>query len=168
MPCPSLTTASPPQDTLYTTASRQRFIQPRHTRASTAHFLHMLFRQPNPPYEPDPHVVRALDQIFILHADHEQNCSTSTVRMVGSSQANLWASVSSGVCALWGPLHGGANQKVIEMLTRMRESGDSMEAFIAKVKDKNSGVKLMGFGHRVYKNFDPRATILKQACDTVQ
>ena len=143
------------------------FIYPRHDLSYTANFLHMLFSQPNKPYEPDPHVVRALDQIFILHADHEQNCSTSTVRMVGSSQANLWASVSSGVCALWGPLHGGANQKVIEMLTRMRESGDSMEAFIAKVKDKNSGVKLMGFGHRVYKNFDPRATIIKQACDTV-
>ena len=143
------------------------FVYPRHDLSYTANFLHMLFSKPNKEYEPDPDVVRALDQMFILHADHEQNCSTSTVRMVGSSQANLWASVSAGVCALWGPLHGGANQKVIQMLTRLRESGDSMESFVAKVKDKSSGVKLMGFGHRVYKNFDPRATIIKRACDAV-
>ena len=142
-------------------------IYPRFDLRYTANFLHMMFSKPYAEYEPDPDVVRALDQIFILHADHEQNCSTSTVRMVGSSQANLWASVAAGVCALWGPLHGGANQAVIEMLTEIHETGMKSEDFIAKVKDKNSKVKLMGFGHRVYKNFDPRAKILKAACDKV-
>jgi citrate synthase len=145
----------------------QPFVYPRFDLAYTANFLHMMFSKPNKPYEPDPDIVNALDVIFILHGDHEQNCSTSTVRMVGSSQANLWASVSAGVCALWGPLHGGANQKVIEMLTRIIEGGDSLESFIDKVKDKDSGVRLMGFGHRVYKNFDPRATLIKQSCDKV-
>lgn len=142
-------------------------IYPRSDLRYTANFLHMMFSRPNQPYEPDPAVVRALDQIFILHADHEQNCSTSTVRMVGSSQANLWASVAAGVCALWGPLHGGANQAVIEMLSEIQRSGESTEEFIRKVKDKDTGSRLMGFGHRVYKNFDPRAQIIKKACDEV-
>ncbi len=140
---------------------------PRSDLRYTANFLHLLFSKPYAEYDPDPDVVRALDQIFILHADHEQNCSTSTVRMVGSSQANLWASVSAGVCALWGPLHGGANQAVIEMLTEIHKSGVKPEEFIARVKAKDSKARLMGFGHRVYKNFDPRAKILKAACDKV-
>ena len=133
----------------------------------TANFLHMMFCMPNRPCTPDPDMVRALDLIFLLHADHEQNCSTSTVRMVGSSGANLYASVAAGVCALWGRLHGGANVAVIEMLTQIAESGESLKSFVAKVKDKDAQQRLMGFGHRVYKNFDPRAKIIKQACDSV-
>jgi citrate synthase len=129
-----------------------------------ANFLHMMFSKPYELYEADPTVVQALDRLLILHADHEQNCSTSTVRMVASSQANLYASVAAGVCALWGPLHGGANVAVIEMLTRLIESGEKLERFIERVKNKDSGVRLMGFGHRVYKNFDPRARIIKEAC----
>ncbi len=145
----------------------QPMIYPRYDLHYVANFLHMMFTRPNRPYDPDPEITKALGQILILHADHEQNCSTSTVRMVGSSQANLYASVAAGVCALWGPLHGGANQAVIQMLTELHESGENVEAFIAKVKDKKSKTKLMGFGHRVYKNFDPRARIIKQACDKV-
>ncbi len=145
----------------------QPIVYPRPDLRYTANFLHMMFSKPNRPYEPDDDIVRALDQIFILHADHEQNCSTSTVRMVGSSKANLWASVSAGVCALWGPLHGGANQAVIEMLTRLHESGEKLEKFVERVKAKDSKERLMGFGHRVYKNFDPRAKIIKQAADRV-
>jgi citrate synthase len=127
----------------------------------------MMFSKPYLNYEPEPDIVRAVDVLFILHADHEQNCSTSTVRMVASAKANLWASVAAGVCALWGPLHGGANMEVIDMLTRIHEGGESVESFISKVKDKSTHVKLMGFGHRVYKNFDPRAQIIKAACDRV-
>ncbi len=112
-------------------------------------------------------MVKALDLIFLLHADHEQNCSTATVRMVASSRANLFASAAAGVCALWGPLHGGANQAVLEMLEDIHESGDDGSKFIAAAKDKNSGKRLMGFGHRVYKNYDPRAKIIKKACDDV-
>ena len=112
-------------------------------------------------------MVKALDLIFLLHADHEQNCSTSTVRMVASSQANLFASCAAGVCALWGPLHGGANQAVLEMLHEIHQTGDDGSKFITAAKDKNSGKKLMGFGHRVYKNHDPRATIIKKECDEV-
>jgi citrate synthase len=138
---------------------------PRHDLSYTANFLHMMFCMPNQPYEPEPELVRALDLIFILHADHEQNCSTSTVRMVASSLANLYASVAAGVCALWGPLHGGANMAVIEMLTKIHESGESPEAYVAKVKSEHS--RLTGFGHRVYKNFDPRANIIKKAADKV-
>ncbi len=138
---------------------------PRFDLSYTANFLHMMFCLPNAPCEPDPEIVRALDMIFILHADHEQNCSTSTVRMVASSQANLYASVAAGVCALWGPLHGGANMAVIEMLEGIRARGESVSAFVARVKDSHA--RLMGFGHRVYKNFDPRAKIIKQACDRV-
>ncbi|HOQ54623.1 MAG TPA: citrate/2-methylcitrate synthase, partial [Micropruina sp.] len=123
-------------------------------------FLRMSFGLPTRTYEIDPTIVRALDVLLILHADHEQNCSTSTVRMVGSSGANLYLSVAAGVSALSGPLHGGANQAVIEMLQQIRESGEDVATFVQKVKDKKSGVKLMGFGHRIYKNFDPRAQIV--------
>ncbi|MFN0138262.1 MAG: citrate synthase [Phycisphaerae bacterium] len=151
----------------YKKSKGRPIIYPRFDLPYTANFLHMMFSKPNLNYDPDPEIVRALDQILILHADHEQNCSTSTVRMVGSAKANLWASISAGVCALWGPLHGGANMEVIDMLTQMHQGGESIDNFIAKVKDKSSNVKLMGFGHRVYKNFDPRAKIIKGACDRV-
>jgi citrate synthase len=130
-------------------------------------FLHLMFSQPNADAEIHPEVVKALDLIFLLHADHEQNCSTSTVRMVSSGGANLFASVSAGVCALWGPLHGGANQAVIEMLEEIHRSSDDGTRFITAAKDKASGVRLMGFGHRVYKNYDPRAKIIKAQCDRV-
>jgi len=133
----------------------------------TANFLHMMFSHPLKDYELDPAAVKALDLIFLLHADHEQNCSTSTVRMVASSRANLFASTAAGVCALWGPLHGGANQAVLEMLEDIHRSGDDGSKFIEAAKDKNSGKRLMGFGHRVYKNYDPRAKIIKKACDDV-
>ena len=131
----------------------------------TANFLHMLFSEPYQDFELKTEVVKALDLIFLLHADHEQNCSTSTVRMVASSQANLFASAAAGVCALWGPLHGGANQAVIQMLEDIHQGGDDGRRFIEAAKDKNSGKKLMGFGHRVYRNYDPRAKIIKKACD---
>jgi citrate synthase len=140
-------------------------IYPKPTYRYTANFLHMLFSDVYQDYELRQEVIRALDMIFILHADHEQNCSTSTVRMVASSQANLFASTAAGVCALWGPLHGGANQSVIDMLTDIHRSGDNGSRFIAAAKEKGSGKKLMGFGHRVYKNYDPRARIIKKACD---
>jgi len=133
----------------------------------TANFLHMMFSLPNKDYELKPEAVKALDLIFLLHADHEQNCSTATVRMVASSGANLFASAAAGVCALWGPLHGGANQAVLEMLEEIHRSGDDGSKFIAAAKDKNSGKRLMGFGHRVYKHYDPRAKIIKKACDDV-
>ena len=142
-------------------------IYPRYDLSYTANFLHMMFCKPNRICRPDPAVERALDQIFILHADHEQNCSTSTVRMVGSSQANLYASVAAGVCALWGTLHGGANVAVIEMLENIRQSGESISTFIAHIKDKKAHARLMGFGHRVYKNYDPRAKFIKASCDRV-
>ncbi|MGF1655831.1 MAG: citrate synthase [Verrucomicrobiales bacterium] len=131
----------------------------------TANFLHMMFSMPHRDYEMHPEVVKALDLIFLLHADHEQNCSTSTVRMVASSKANLFASVAAGVCALWGPLHGGANQAVLEMLESIRASGDDGSKFLERVKNREEGVRLMGFGHRVYKNFDPRAKIIRQQCE---
>ena len=142
-------------------------IYPKQSYKYTENFLHMMFSMPYEDFEIKPEVVKALDLIFLLHADHEQNCSTSTVRMVASSQANLFASCAAGVCALWGPLHGGANQAVLEMLEQIHRSGDDGSKFIAEAKDKNSGKKLMGFGHRVYKNHDPRATIIKKACDDV-
>ncbi len=140
---------------------------PRSDLRYTANFLHMMFSLPFDPYEPPSEVVKALDTLLILHADHEQNCSTSTVRMVGSSRASLYASISAGVCALWGPLHGGANAAVVDMLSKLQQSGESVESLVAKVKRKDSGVRLMGFGHRVYKNFDPRAKIIKTACHAV-
>ena len=142
-------------------------IYPKQNYKYTANFLHMMFSNPYEDFEIKPEVVKALDLIFLLHADHEQNCSTSTVRMVASSQANLFASCAAGVCALWGPLHGGANQSVIEMLQQIHKEGDDGSKFITAAKDKNSGRKLMGFGHRVYKNYDPRAKIIKVACDEV-
>ncbi len=140
-------------------------VYPKPVYKYTANFLHMLFSEPYQDYELKPEVVKALDLIFLLHADHEQNCSTSTVRMVASSQANLFASAAAGVCALWGPLHGGANQAVIEMLQNIHEAGDDGRRFIEAAKDKHTGKKLMGFGHRVYRNYDPRAKIIKKACD---
>jgi citrate synthase len=131
----------------------------------TANLLHMMFSEPYQEYELLPEIVHALDLIFLLHADHEQNCSTSTVRMVASSKASLFACAAAGVCALWGPLHGGANQAVLEMLTEIHQTGDNGTKFIQQAKDKNSGKRLMGFGHRIYKNYDPRAKILKRKCD---
>jgi citrate synthase len=145
----------------------QPFLYPDNSLNLVENFLRMTFGFPAEPYEVDPAVARALDRLFILHADHEQNCSTSTVRLVGSSQANLFASVSAGINALWGPLHGGANQAVLEMLEEIRKSGGNVTEFVEKVKNKESGVKLMGFGHRVYKNYDPRAAIVKKSADEV-
>ncbi len=143
------------------------FVYPRNDLDYCANFLHEMFAVPAEEYKSDPVLVRALNLLLILHADHEQNCSTSTVRLVGSAQTNLFASISAGICALWGPLHGGANQEVVEMLTDIRKKGLSAKEFIAQVKDKKTGIRLMGFGHRVYKNFDPRAKIIKRACDEV-
>jgi citrate synthase len=142
-------------------------IYPKTNLKYTANFLHMMFSHPGEPAELKPEIVRALDLIFLLHADHEQNCSTSTVRMVASSRANLFASASAGVCALWGPLHGGANQAVLEMLEQIHDEGDDGTKFLNAVKDKSGNRRLMGFGHRVYKNFDPRAVIIKEQCDKV-
>lgn len=132
-----------------------------------SNLLRMMFALPVDDYEVNPAVVRALDQLLILHADHEQNCSTSTVRIVGSSKANMYSSVSAGMNALWGPLHGGANQEVIEMLEAIKADGGNVSKWVDKAKDKNDSFRLMGFGHRVYKNFDPRARIIKKACDDV-
>ncbi len=143
------------------------FVYPRNDLGYVENFLRMTFSVPAQEYDPDPVVVSALDKLLILHADHEQNCSTSTVRLVGSSQANMFASISAGINALWGPLHGGANQSVLEMLEGIREDGGDVDAFIRKVKNKEDGVRLMGFGHRVYKNFDPRAKIIKAAAHDV-
>ncbi len=140
----------------------QPYLYPDNSLGFVENFLRMTFGVPAEEYVANPVVVRALDQLFILHGDHEQNCSTSTVRLVGSSHANLFASVSAGIMALFGPLHGGANQAVLEMLGQIHESGEGVDAFIAKVKSRQDGVKLMGFGHRVYKNYDPRAAIVKK------
>jgi citrate synthase len=147
----------------------QPFIYPRNDLSYCANFLYMMFALPTTPYEVPQVLVDALNLLLILHADHEQNCSTSTVRMVGSSQANLFASISAGICALWGPLHGGANQEVLEMLERIRRDGGDYMKYVNLAKDKSSGFRLMGFGHRVYKNFDPRATILRRtAADVIR
>jgi citrate synthase len=137
------------------------------TKGYVENFMHLMFELPTGPYKPNPAVIDALDKLFILHADHEQNCSTSTVRMVGSSHAGLFASISAGVSALWGPLHGGANQAVLEMLEEIQKNGGDADKYMAKAKDKNDPFRLMGFGHRVYKNFDPRAKIIKKAADEV-
>jgi citrate synthase len=137
------------------------------TKGYTENFMRLMFELPTGPYKIDPVVVSALDKLFILHADHEQNCSTSTVRIVGSSHAGLFASLSAGVSALWGPLHGGANQAVLEMLEEIRVNGGDVAKFVLKAKDKDDPFRLMGFGHRVYKNFDPRAKIIKKAADDV-
>jgi len=143
----------------------QPVMYPRNALSFCANFLHMMFAVPAEPYEPDPIMVKALNQLLILHADHEQNCSTSTVRLIGSSQANVYAAVAGGILALWGPLHGGANQAVIEMLEEIRDSGGDHRKFVQDVKDKKGNRRLMGFGHRVYKNYDPRAKILKGMAD---
>ncbi|HZA08609.1 citrate synthase [Mycobacterium sp.] len=145
----------------------QPFLYPDNSLTLVENFLRMTFGFPAEPYEVDPEVVRALEMLLILHADHEQNCSTSTVRLVGSSQANLFTSISGGINALWGPLHGGANQAVLEMLERIRQEGGDVQEFVRKVKDREDGVKLMGFGHRVYKNYDPRARIVKEQADKI-
>lgn len=137
------------------------------TKGYVDNFMCLMFELPTGPYKADPKVVAALDKLFILHADHEQNCSTSTVRIVGSSHAGLFASISAGVSALWGPLHGGANQAVLEMLQEIHDNGGDVAKFVLKAKDKDDPFRLMGFGHRVYKNFDPRATIIKKAADDV-
>jgi citrate synthase len=143
----------------------QPFIYPRNDLTYCENFLHMMFAVPCEPYQIDPDFVEALNLLLIVHADHEQNCSTSTVRMVGSSDANLFASISAGICALWGPLHGGANQACVEMLEEIRRGGGNVKKYVELAKSKDSGQRLMGFGHRVYKNYDPRATIIKATCD---
>ncbi len=143
------------------------FVYPNDKLSYAANFLNMMFAKPTNDYQIDERLVKVLNQLLILHADHEQNCSTSTVRLVGSSQANLFATISAGICALWGPLHGGANQEVVEMLELIKNDGGNVKKFVEMAKDKNSNFKLMGFGHRVYKNFDPRATIIKKAADDV-
>jgi citrate synthase len=145
----------------------QPFLYPDNSHGLVESFLRMTFGFPAEPYDIDPAMVKALDQLFILHADHEQNCSTSTVRMVGSSQANMFASVSAGINALFGPLHGGANEAVLQMLDQIKDSDDDVDTFMTKVKNKEQGVRLMGFGHRVYKNYDPRAAIIKKTADQV-
>ncbi|GAA1899709.1 citrate synthase [Williamsia serinedens] len=145
----------------------QPFLYPDNSLSLVENFLRMTFGFPAEPYEVDPRVAKALDMLFILHADHEQNCSTSTVRLVGSSQANLFTSISGGINALWGPLHGGANQAVLEMLDDIKAGGGDTTDFMKRVKNKEPGVKLMGFGHRVYKNYDPRAAIVKKTADQI-
>jgi citrate synthase len=151
----------------YKTSAGLPFLYPDNSLGLVDNFLRMTFGLPAEPYDVDPALSKALDMLFILHADHEQNCSTSTVRLVGSSQANLFASVSAGINALFGPLHGGANQSVLEMLERIRDTGGDVSQFVDKVKNREDGVKLMGFGHRVYKNYDPRAAIVKKSADEV-
>ncbi len=145
----------------------QPFMYPCNKLSYCENFLQMLHAVPAEPYEVNSVFARALNVLLILHADHEQNCSTSTVRMVGSSQANLFASIAAGICALWGPLHGGANQAVIEMLDTIRQDGSNYKKYVNMAKEKDSGFRLMGFGHRVYKNFDPRARIVKKIADEV-
>jgi citrate synthase len=151
----------------YKKSMGQPFAYPQNRLSYAANILHTLFAVPPEEYVVDEDVARALDLLLILHADHEQNCSTSTVRLVGSSQANLFASIAAGICALWGRLHGGANQEVMTMLQMIYEDGGNVDKYVQKAKDKKSDFRLMGFGHRVYKNFDPRAKIIKRACDIV-
>jgi len=145
----------------------QPFVYPKNNLSYCANFLNMMFSVPAEPYDVDEDIVKILNLLLILHADHEQNCSTSTVRQVGSSQANLFASISAGICALWGPLHGGANEEVLSMLQAIKDDGGGPKKFIDLAKQKDSGFRLMGFGHRVYKNYDPRAKIIKVAADRV-
>jgi citrate synthase len=151
----------------YKNRMRQPVVYPKNSLDYCSNFLRMMFALPTEEFEINPVVAKALDKLLILHADHEQNCSTSTVRIVGSSHASLYTSVSAGIAALWGPLHGGANQAVIEMLESIRRDGGDIEKYVARAKDKSDPFRLMGFGHRVYKNFDPRATIIKKAADDV-
>lgn len=148
-------------------AQRHPVVYPKNNLEYSENFLHMMFSLPSEDYKVDPVVAKALNQLFILHADHEQNCSASTVRLVGSSHSNLYGSIASGMSALWGPLHGGANQAVIEMLEKIKEDGGDVQKWVDKAKSKEDSFRLMGFGHRVYKNFDPRAKIIKKACDDV-
>lgn len=143
----------------------QPFVYPQNSLGYCENFLRMMFAVPSEPYEPDPDFVSALNLLLVVHADHEQNCSTSTVRMVGSSNANLFASISAGICALWGPLHGGANEACVQMLQQIADDGGNVKKYVDMAKDKKSNFRLMGFGHRVYKNYDPRAKIIKAACD---
>lgn len=143
----------------------QPFVYPDNSLGYCENFLQMMFSVPSEPYEVDPDFIQALNLLLIVHADHEQNCSTSTVRMVGSSDANLFASISAGICALWGPLHGGANEACVDMLEKIVADGGNVKKYVDLAKDKKSNVRLMGFGHRVYKNFDPRATIIKSSCE---
>ena len=145
----------------------QPFIYPKNSLDYCENFLNMMFAVPTEEYKADPDFVRALNLLLIVHADHEQNCSTSTVRMVGSSNANLFASISAGICALWGPLHGGANEACVNMLRKIADDGGNVKKYVDMAKDKSSNFRLMGFGHRVYKNYDPRATIIKAASDTL-
>jgi len=151
----------------YKNRMRQPIMYPLNKLDYTSNFLHMMFGLPTSESEINPVIANALDKLLILHADHEQNCSASTVRIVGSSHASLYASVSAGIAALWGPLHGGANQAVIEMLEQIKNQGGDVNKFVDKAKDKSDPFRLMGFGHRVYKNFDPRAKIIKKAADDV-
>jgi len=151
----------------YKNSMRHPFNYPNNEHDYVKNFMHMMFELPSQNYDANPKIVAAMNKLLILHADHEQNCSTSTVRIVGSSQANLYATISAGISALWGPLHGGANQAVIEMLEKIHNDGGDVDKWVAKAKDKEDPFRLMGFGHRVYKNFDPRATIIKKACDDV-
>ena len=141
------------------------YVYPKRKLGFVENLLHMMFSTPTEPYEPDPEEVKALNLMLLLHADHEQNCSTSTVRLVGSAETNLFASIAAGMCALWGPLHGGANEAVVNMLSRIHENGGDVADYVRKVKDKSTGLRLMGFGHRVYKNLDPRASIIKKQTD---
>ena len=149
----------------YKKSMGQPFVYPNNDLDYCENFLHMMFATPAGEYRVDPDFAEALNLLLIVHADHEQNCSTSTVRMVGSSNANLFASISAGIGALWGPLHGGANEAVVKMLTQIANDGGDVEKYVRMAKDKSDGFRLMGFGHRVYKNFDPRATIIKASCD---
>jgi citrate synthase len=144
-----------------------KVIYPRHDLTYPANFLNMMFNSPVKPYHIDEDVVKALNVFWILHADHEQNCSAAAVRLVGSAKVNLYAAVSAGICALWGPLHGGANQAVVEMLSQIHEDGGELEPFLARAKDKTDPFRLMGFGHRVYKTYDPRGKIMKKMCHKV-
>jgi len=151
----------------YKFSQRHPVVYPQNKYNYCENFMHMMFSMPTDDYTPNPTIAKALNKLLILHVDHEQNCSTATVRVVGSSQANLYASIAAGVTALWGPLHGGANQAVIEMLENIKNDGGDIDKWIEKAKDKKDPFRLMGFGHRVYKNFDPRATIIKKSADEV-
>ena len=151
----------------YKNSVRHPFMYPKNELDYCSNFLHMMFAMPTEDYLADPVIAKALSTLLILHADHEQNCSTATTRVVGSSRVNLYASIAAGITALWGPLHGGANQAVIEMLEQIQNDGGDVDKWVLKAKDKDDSFRLMGFGHRVYKNFDPRATIIKKECDAI-
>jgi len=151
----------------YKISRGHRVVYPRHDLTYAANFLNMMFDSPVRPYEIDQDLVEALNVFWILHADHEQNCSTAAVRLVGSARVNLYAAISAGICALWGPLHGGANQAVVEMLSEIQANGGDVDPYVARARDRNDPFRLMGFGHRVYKTYDPRARIMKNVCDKV-